>query len=363
MNEAISLSPSGIVDCDIHPVMRGPQTLRSYLPQRWQAHLDSYGLRSRQAVLNGPPYPKASPALSRRDAWPPAGGPPGSDVAFMREQLLDAYGIGHGVLQVLGPAGRDQPNQDFGAAVCRAVNEWQLAEWTQPEPRLKATVNIPYDDAEASVAEIIRCAPNRDFVAVALPSRTSEPIGRRRYWPIFAAAEAQNLSLAIHTGGTNGVPTTAAGWPSFYLEDHHGHALSMQSALSSLVFEGVFERFPRLRVVMVEAGFAWVPSLCWRMDKHFDRLRDEVPHLTRKPSEMVRSQVWFTTQPVDEAADPADVTEMISWIGWDRLLFSTDYPHWDMDDPRFLFKAKLSDSQRHQLYFANAHEAFNLAGP
>lgn len=352
--------PPDVVDCDIHPVMRDGQVLRRYLPVRWQDHLDSYGLRGRQAFLDAPPYPKASPALARRDAWPPNGSPPGSDLPFMRQQLLDPYGISHGILQVLSPAGRDQPNAAFGAAVCRAINDWQHDEWTVPEPRLRATVNVFQDDAEAAVAEIERCAGLGGFVGVALPSRTAEPIGRKRYWPVFAAAAAHDLSVVIHTGGGNGVPTTAAGWPSFYMEDHHGHALSMQSALSSLVFEGVFERWPTLRVVMVEAGFAWVPSLCWRMDKHFARLRDEVPHLRRRPSEYVRAQAWFTTQPVEEAANPADIADLIAAMGWDRLLFSTDYPHWDSDDPRFLFRFKPDADQQRRLFGGNAREAFRL---
>jgi predicted TIM-barrel fold metal-dependent hydrolase len=341
--------------------MRGPDTLRSYLPASWQAHLDRFGLRWRQAFLNAPPYPKASPALARRDAWPPGGGLPGSDLAFLRSQLLDPLGIDFGILQVLSPSGRDEPNLAFGAVICRAINDWQLAEWMAPEPRLKATINVPLDDADEAVAEIERCAALPGFVGVALPSRSSEPLGRKRYWPIFAAAARHGLPLCIHTGGTNGVATTGAGWPSFYMEDHHGHALSMQAALSSLIFEGVFDRHKELRAVMIEAGFAWAAPLGWRMDKHYLRLRDEVPHLRRLPSEIMRQQVWYTTQPVDEAADPGDVVEAIGWLGWDRLLFSTDYPHWDMDDPRYAFKAKLSEGQKDAIFWRNAWHVFGFA--
>ena len=70
-----------------------------------------------------------------------------------------------------------------------------------------------------------------------------------------------------------------------------------------MVLEGVFERFPKLKVVSIEAGFGWVPSLAWRLDKHFDRLRSELPHLKKKPSEYLREHVWWSTQPMEEPDD------------------------------------------------------------
>ena len=83
------------------------------------------------------------------------------------------------------------------------------------------------------------------------------------------------------------------------------------------------------------------------MDKHFERMRAEVPHLKRPPSEYVREHFWFATQPIEEPEQPQHLAELIDWIGWDRMLFSTDYPHWDFDDPRLVFdKIKLSESRR-----------------
>ena len=80
----------------------------------------------------------------------------------------------------------------------------------------------------------------------------------------------------------------------------------------------------------------------WRMDQHFERFRDEVPHLKRRPSEYVREHFWFTTQPIDEPDEARHLRSLIEWVGVDRLLFSSDYPHWDFDDPRFAFKTPLT---------------------
>jgi uncharacterized protein len=350
-----------LVDCDIHPVLRSAKALHPYLSRRWRDELDNYGFRTRAPFLNSATYPKSTPALSRRDAWPPGGLPPGSDLAFMRQQHLDPYGVDIGVLQVLFPSGKDLRNIDFGAALCRALNDWQVAEWTTPEPRLRAAVTVPADDAEAAVEEIERCAQVRDFASVFISTRTTEPLGRKRYRPILAAAASAGLPIGIHSGGANGVPMTSGGWPSFYIEDHHGNQMAMQSLLASLVFEGAFERFPGLKIVLIEGGFGWVPALLWRMDRQWARMRDEVPHVKRPPSEYVREHVWFATQPIEEPEPRTEMGALLDWIGRDRIVFSSDYPHWDMDDPRLAFKVALSEDEQRMIFSDNARTAYRFA--
>ena len=76
-------------------------------------------------------------------------------------------------------------------------------------------------------------------------SRTAEPAGQKRYWPIYRAASEAGLPVGIHAFGFGGYPVSGAGWPSFYLEDMVGHAQSCQTMLTSMVMEGIFERFPK----------------------------------------------------------------------------------------------------------------------
>ncbi len=350
----------GIVDCDVHHATRSPRDLYPYLSQKWRDHLATYGSRRPSPFLGTSPFFKSAPALSRKDSWPPNGGPPGSDLKFLQEQLLDRYGIEFGMLHLLTITGMDQRNQDFAAALCRAINEWQYAEWTQKDQRLKAAIVVPGEDAAAAVAEIEHWAGNPDFAQVSLVTHTIEPLGRRRYWPIFEAAAAHGLPIGLHTSGMNGVAITPAGWPSYYVEEHHEVSISQQALITSLVCEGVLARNPSLKVVIVEAGLAWVPSLCWRLDQQWRRMRDEVPHLTRPPSDYVRQQVWFTTQPMDEPENPDHLAAILSWIGWDRILFATDYPHWDFDDPDSGVKVRLTEEQRQMVFRDNARAVYGL---
>src|SRR5215831_10305021 len=326
-------APSCIVDCDTHNQPASDARLRRYLPERWRRHVERYGTRTRHGLAQGYPYPKATPGAARVDAWPPDGGPPGSSLQFLRE---------------------------LGAALCRAVNDWQAAEWLEPEARLRASIVLPYDDGELSAAEIDRVAGTPGFVQALMLVRTLEPVGRRRYWPIHAACERNGLPLGIHFGGYGGHPISSSGWPSFYLEDHTGIAMAFQAQLVSLVFEGVFERFPGLRVVCIEGGVAWLPALAWRMDRLFDELHDEVPELRRRPSEYLREHVWLTTQPVEEPERPEQLLRVFERIGPDRLLFATDYPHWDYDDPTRAFPAPLPPGLRERIYADNARALYGL---
>jgi len=105
--------------------------------------------------------------------------------------------------------------------------------------------------------------------------------------------------------------------------------------LVSLLCHGTFERFPELRLVMIETGVLWLPGIVWRLDGNWRCLRSEVPWLKRLPSETVRSQVWFTTQPLEEPPTVDRLREGLALLdgGADRLLFATDYPHWNAEEP------------------------------
>ena len=350
----------GNIDGDMHPALRSLADLKPYMPARWWEVLATYGLRPRHGMTGLEPYPKSAPRACRRDAWPEDGGPPGSNLALIRSQYLDAYGIEYAAMGLLGGSGQGELNQDLAAAMASAANDWQREHLTRPEPRLRAGLIVPADDAAAAVAEIERCGPDPAFAQVFMLTRNAEPAGRRRYWPIYEAAARFRLPVAFHVFGAGGHAYTGTGWPSYYLEEGAGHSTSSQSVVTSLVVEGVFERIPELKAVMVEGGFAWLPALAWRLDRLYQRLKSEVPHLQRLPSEVIRRHIWVTTQPMEEPADSSQLLDMMEWLGWDRLLFASDYPHWDFDDPVNTFPAAVPRERKRQILSANGRAVYRL---
>ena len=115
-----------IIDCDIHPSLNSRAEIGAFLSKRWQDHLKTYGDHLRVPFTSTTPYPRSSPLICRRDAWPPNGRLPGSDLPFMRLQHLDPLNVEFGILQVLDLFIFSQQNLEFGAAIQRAINEWQL---------------------------------------------------------------------------------------------------------------------------------------------------------------------------------------------------------------------------------------------
>ena len=153
---------------------------------------------------------------------------------------------------------------------------------------------------------------------------------------------------------------TSSGWPSFYVEETTENAASSQALVTSLIMEGVFERLPELKVVLIESGFGWLPALGWRLDKHWKRMRDEVPHLKRAPSEYIREHFWVSTQPMEEAEEPEHLIDAMRWVGFDRIMFSSDYPHWDFDDPFLALPPSLDEECRAKIYSENARALYRL---
>lgn len=358
-----SMDPAilGFIDCDVHPYVKSPTDFDPFLSQRWLEHKRTIGGRSRQGLAKTSMYPRMSPGVGMRmDSWPKTGGHPGSDLPTMQAQLLDLFDVSYGLLAPLVGGAAAERNVEFGAAMATAVNEWQLAHWCDPDPRLLGAVQVNIEWTEAAVAEIRKRAGDRRWAQVNIPPRGLEPLGRRRYWPILRACAEAGFPVSLHLGGTSGHASTGGGWPSFYHDEHPSYVQSMQTLVTSLVCEGVFEAIPDLKIVLVEGGFAWLPALCWRLDKHWTRLKAECPSLKMAPSEYVKKHIWVTTQPIEEPERPADMLSILEWIGPEKVMFSTDYPHWDQDDPRYAFKVRLPDAWKRMIYKDNAKALYRL---
>jgi predicted TIM-barrel fold metal-dependent hydrolase len=343
-----------LVDVDIHPVVL-PPGLAKRMPERWARHLERFG---RRAPFVTDLYPRPRNKGMRADSWP-EGGVPGSDYDLLRQQLLDEHDVDFGILLCLVPhdAGYEHPELDL--AINRAVNDCMAEEWLDRDERLRSSILVPFEYPELAVKEIERVAADDRFVQVLLPASGKEPFGSRRYWPVYAAAAEAGLPVAFHTGGYTG--HRGAGWPSFYLEEHAGYGVIMQMLLTSLVCEGTFAAIPKLKVVLTEGGALWAAALRWRLDEAYKQLRDEVPELERLPSEYIDDHVWYDTQPMEEPDDPAHFLQIVDQARLeDRLMFATDYPHWDFDAPAQALPRGLSKDQRAKIMAGTACDLYGL---
>lgn len=324
--EDMAALPVGGVDCDVHPAAPDMEQLLPYLDDYWRDMVTTRGTDG----LDLNCYPPSVP-LSARDDWRLASGKPGSDLSRMRSDLLDRFRVRHVILNCLHGA-PGLLNADHGAVLATAVNAWLVQEWLDKEPRLRASIVVSPHDPRLAVEEIERQAGDSRFVQVLLFVQGEMPLGRRHFWPIYEAAERHGLAVGIHAGSLYRTPTTSLGWPSFFVEEYVGQAAAFQNQLLSLITEGVFAKFPSLKVVLIESGFTWMPNFMWRASKTWRGLRTEVPWVDRSPTEIIRENVRLTLQPTDAPPEPAQLQRVIEQLGSDELLlFSTDYPHWQFD--------------------------------
>ncbi len=197
-----------------------------------------------------------------------------------------------------------------------------------------------------------------------LPGADQSPYGHERYWPIYEIAEAKELSIAVHTTtGTYGnawSASTSAGIPISYPERHMVTPTSIMGNLASVVYEGVFVEYPDLDWVFLEGGLAWLPYFMWKMDKLWKGVKESTPWLNRPPSEYIRENIWFSTQPIAEPENPKHLAYLFEMIHADEtVVFSSDYPHWDNDNPRALIR-NIDPETRQRIFSENARQIYGL---
>ncbi|WNR46039.1 amidohydrolase family protein [Paenibacillus roseipurpureus] len=350
--------PTKVIDCDVHNALTSPLELVPYLPEPFATRLRETGM---MAVPNGW-YSPAGPY--RKDAIPPSGGAPGSDPDFVYEHLVKPYNMAYAMLlgdRIMNIC--NHPDADYASALASAYNNWMIDKWLGTYKEFKGALVVAPQDPHAAAREIDRLGGHPDIVQVMMGTGARMGYGQRFYHPIYEAAQRQGLPIILHPGaegsGVSNAPT-AAGYPSSYLEWHTSLSQNYMAHLLSLICEGVFAKYPGLKVVLAEGGIGWLPHLMWRLDKNYKALRAQVPWLTRMPSEYVRDHCFLTTQPIEEPADAKHLAYMFEMIDAENiLLFSSDYPHWDFDAPPQILR-KLSEEAREKIFYRNAKVLYQL---
>ncbi len=348
--------PGALIDCDVHNAVPRVEALFPYLPPYWVEHVTQSVFKGAGASY----YPKNAPVTARPGSIPPDG-PAGSSLALLRDQVLDPLGVDVAILNCLY-AIDSLHNPEAAVAFARAVNDWQIAEWLDPEPRLRASIVAPVQLPELAAREIARVGEHPGFVQVLLPARSEHPYGSRLFRPMWEAIARHGLVAGIHFGGAPGNPPFPSGWPSYYFEEYAGMAQVFQSQLASIVSEGVFDLFPTARVALIESGFTWLPAFMWRFDKEWRNLRRLVPWVKRAPSEYIREHVRLTIQPLDAPPTWGELLETIAQLGSDELLlFATDYPHGHATDPLQTFLPNLPEALARKIRGENARALYGLS--
>ncbi|HEY4826358.1 MAG TPA: amidohydrolase family protein [Solirubrobacteraceae bacterium] len=332
------------IDCDVHCAPESYDALFPYLSDYWRQYITEAGVRLNGLAHAYPPG-LAAPAPSSYDA--------------LAEAVFDQAGARFVVLNCL-TGFETHRNPYFSAAVAAAVNDWMREEMLSRDPRLRASVVVSSVSTDDAVSEIERVGEGHQFVQVLLPVRSDLPWGHKNNHAIFAVASERGLRVGLHAWGRAGKAATPSGFTTTYLEDYLGNQPIAQAQTLSFVSEGVFERFPELRVVLIECGFAWLAPMLWRFDKDWKGVWREVPWVKRRPSEYVREHFRFTTAPAHLPADPIALDRLLEMMdGAGALLYASDYPHQHDGGVEALLE-RLSEEQRRAVLRDTAAELYGL---
>lgn len=247
-----------------------------------------------------------------------------------RAARMDAWGIDQAVMfPTIGILPFPTSDQALASAYCRAYNNW-MAEFCESVPgRFHAVALVNWYDVESAVAELERCI-RRGFRALFVPPETVD--GRRpgdaAFDPIWRVCEDAGIPGCFHViVRFGGAAVPFAAWHATSPGPLFGFGLGgtgqLIPAVASVITDGLFERFPKLKIVSVEAGCGYAPYLMDRLDAKFEAFRDLVP-LPRRPSEYVRENVYFVAEQGERTIDMA-----LELVGRDRILWGSDYPHVD----------------------------------
>lgn len=255
------------------------------------------------------------------------------------------------------------PQLEVEVELARAYNRWLVDRVLPASDRIKTMPYLPLSDPDASVEFIEEFAGKPGVVGFMVTAVRYQPIHQNRFVKVFAALNERSLPLAFHSGPN---------WsdrPFEQLNRFLGvHALGFpfyaMIQLTNLVLNGIPERFPKMKLIFMEAGQAWVQLLIARLDAEYRQRSSEAPLLKRLPSEYIR-EMYFTTQPLEQLDNSDHTRAMFEEInGESQLLYSSDYPHQDFDLPTQVYDLPfLSDQARRAILGGNALKLFGLPTP
>ena len=251
------------------------------------------------------------------------------------------------------------PQDEIEVALGRAYNKWLVERILPEDDRLKGLIYLPFNTPEACVELVEQYAGVDSVIGFTVCSTRNKPVHHNNYMRLYSLMEESGKPFAFHSGFNWGDPS--------FLQLNRFismHALSFVHYslihMTNWIMNGLPERFPKLPVVWIEAGLAWVPFLMQRLDHEYMLRSSECPTLKKKPSDYMRD-MYYSSQPM-EVQDMGALETTFRMINAEtQLLYSSDYPHWDFDLPSTIYDLPfLSEKAKHNILGGSAGRLFKL---
>ena len=248
----------------------------------------------------------------------------------------------------------------YAAALCRAYDDY-IADYCKVSPRLKAVANLPIYSPDEAAKELNRAVTKLGLCGGMLAAQAhSKNFGNPEFYPLYEEAQRLGAPLAIHAFG--GDEAGSEIFDQFICIHTTGHPFPVLRQLTGMIFGGIPELFPKLKLAYLEIGCGWLPYWMERMDEEWEkRGKVEAPLCKKRPSEYLSSEQFYYGCESEEKT----LGYVVGEIGSERFMYASDYPHWDMSWPEsgvlIWQREELSLEAKRNILGENARRFYNLS--
>lgn len=249
------------------------------------------------------------------------------------------------------------PSPEIETQLIFAYNRWFTSRILPHEPRIRSMLALPFSSPEACLRTIREFGEKPGVVGFLITGQRTTGVFKNEYMPVYRELEERGLPLGFHAGPDYNVGRLVNRFVSV-------HSLSFVTCnmihLTNWVMNGLCERFPKLKVIWIESGLAWLPFMMQRLDHEFLMRQSDAPLLKKLPSEYMQD-MYYTSQPIEMTNLRLLEATLEAIHAETQLLFSSDWPHWDFDVPaKIVGLPFLSEQAKRNILGENARRVFRL---
>ena len=274
---------------------------------------------------------------------------------------MDAIGVDYSCLFPTGMLNIGlHPQKDMEADLCWAYNRW-VTEKVLPEAggRMYSMLTLPLSNPDEALRHVETFGERKHVGGFMITTVRTLPVHDNAYVKIYRAIEERGLVLSFHSAFNWG-ENVFRGCNRFIAVHALGFSFYNILHCTNWIVNGMPERFPKLPVIWIESGLAWVPFLMQRLDHEYMLRPSECPLLKKKPSEYMR-EMYYSSQPM-EIQDLKALEQTFRMMNAEtQLLYASDYPHWDFDLPSTIYDLPfVSERGKHNILGGTAARLFRL---
>ena len=251
------------------------------------------------------------------------------------------------------------PDPDIVTAMTFAYNRWFTKTILPHERRVKTLLCLPFHDPDASIKMIQEFGETPGVVGFMITSQRHAGVHKNMYIRIYRELEERGLPLAFHAGPSWGDTMTTT--MNRFLSVHSMSFVTCNMThMTNWIVNGLPERFPKLKVIWIESGLAWIPFMMQRLDHEYLMRQSDAPLLKRLPSEYIQ-EMYFTSQPLEVTIPHMLEATCKAVRAETQLMYSSDWPHWDFDVPsRIAGLPFLTEQAKRNILGETARKLFRL---